>query len=74
MDDISVFYFTNMLLPPVARFSICPQSGFKESYVDITEDGLIEALGSNDEMKAYLKDVFGIEGSKVTMGSCKMPP
>ena len=71
MDDISLFYFTNMLLPPVARFSICPQSGFKESYVDITEDGLIEALGPNDEMKAYLKDVFGVEDSKVTMGELR---
>ncbi|GAB5587406.1 hypothetical protein Unana1_02306 [Umbelopsis nana] len=66
MDDISKFYFTNKLLPEVARYAMTPQSGFKDDFIDITEEGLVLALGTSDDVKAYLQKAFGIMDSKVT--------
>ncbi|GAB5594012.1 hypothetical protein Unana1_08912 [Umbelopsis nana] len=67
MDDISnFFYFTNKLLPEVARYALTPQSGFKDDFTDITEDGLIQTLGTSDDVRAYLQQAFGLIGSKLT--------
>jgi hypothetical protein len=66
MDDISVFYFENMLLPSVARFAITPQSGFQDSFLDITEEGLIEAISHSIACRDYLKEIYGLTGAKVT--------
>jgi hypothetical protein len=40
MDDISKFYFTNKLLSEVARYAMTPQSGYKDDFIDVTEEGL----------------------------------
>lgn len=67
MDDISIFYFTNKLLPDACRFAMSPQSGFKDCFIDITEEGLLRALCTSDDVKNYVKNVYGLLGPNVTM-------
>ncbi|CAO3676652.1 unnamed protein product [Umbelopsis ramanniana] len=67
MDDISIFYFTNKLLPDACRFAMSPQSGFKDCFIDITEEGLLRALCTSDDVKNYVKNVYGLLEPNVTM-------
>jgi len=61
MDDISRFYFTNKLLPESARFALTPLSGSKDSFIDITEEGLLEALYEIGDMNNILCGAFGLQ-------------
>ena len=51
LDNISRFYFTNYLLPELARFAMNPLSGSKDSFIDITEEALLDALYVIGDMK-----------------------
>lgn len=71
MGDISKFNFNNKLLPEAARFMMTPQSGFKYSFIAISEDGLIGPLGASDDVKNHLSDMFELEkGSKFRRTFC----
>ena len=64
MDDISRFYFTNKLLPESARFALTPLSGSKDSFIDITEEGLLDALYEIGDMNNILCGAFGLQSMK----------
>ena len=61
MDNISRFYFTNKSLPESARFAMTPMSGSQETFIDITEEGLLDALHEIGDMNNILCGAFGLQ-------------
>ena len=66
LDDVSKFYFTNMLLPQPARYLMTPTSGFKDGFIDITEEGLMQAIGISNDVRPYYNRIFNISMTAVS--------
>jgi hypothetical protein len=77
MDNISRFYFTNKSLPESARFAMTPMSGSQETFIDITEEGLLDALYQIGDMKKtgdmnnILCGAFGLQSMKANKKDLK---
>lgn len=74
MDDISRFYFTNKLFPELTRYAMTPQLGFKDDFIDITEEWLVQALGTSDDVKAYPQNALGLTDSNLTSQGLRSAP
>lgn len=66
LEDVSKFYLTNMKLSEPARYSMVAHSGYSHSYIDITEESLLEALPLTDVVRHQLQEIFGIKKTSVT--------
>jgi hypothetical protein len=64
LDDISKFYMANKMIPTPCRYQLTPQSGLKDTYIDITEEALVETLATDDETKKWLQTIYGMPNDK----------